>query len=484
MKKRFAYILIALVLIIGFFLRSYNLENSFSFSGEFGDNLLDIKNAISFKSIPLSGPPVSHPWLKFGPLYYWLMIPLIKILSFNVYVGAWFGVIAGTFLILVNYFVVKEIINEKVAVISSLLISVSPLLISFSRDARFFFFTTLVFYLFFYYLWKFYTKNRGAFLLGFSYSLFFNFHYSPILLFPVFIYFIFLKRKNLKIKEYINLFIGLFVPFIPLLIYDFKNKFEMFIKLLMWVPYRFAGFIGIYPKNNISSDTLNQSLMATVEFIGKSFTYKTVFWPYILGIFLVIYIFVISKYLKLKKYSYGESFIYLSLFIAILAIVIHGDVPVHYYLPVFSIPIIIISNFLVKVFHKDNILMKRIVLGLFTLICYFNFSYFLKYYKSFNENSFSIEPSFVSVKLQEKIAHYIVNDSKNENYSLIRVGPNDQFEEYYSQNYKYLLWLYGNEPIENSSLSYTIYENISKLSDEDIAKIYFVGPIGIVKNEK
>ena len=135
-------------------------------------------------------------------------------------------------------------------------------------------------------------------------------------------------------------------------------------------------------------------------------------------------------------------------------------------------------------FHKDNILMKRIVLGLFTLICYFNFSYFLKYYKSFNENSFSIEPSFVSVKLQEKIAHYIVNDSKNENYSLIRVGPNDRFEEYYSQNYKYLLWLYGNEPIENSSLSYTIYENIGKPSDEDVAKIHFVGPIGIVKNEK
>ncbi|MFH1656287.1 MAG: hypothetical protein ABH956_00760, partial [Candidatus Nealsonbacteria bacterium] len=76
------------------------------------------------------------------------------------------------------------------------------------------------------------------------------------------------------------------------------------------------------------------------------------------------------------------------------------------------------------------------------------------------------------------------DDSKGGKYSLIRVGPNDQFEEYYSQNYKYLLWLYGNEPIENSSLSYTVYENVDRLSNQDKKIVNFIGPIGIVKNEK
>ncbi|MBU0998096.1 glycosyltransferase family 39 protein, partial [Patescibacteria group bacterium] len=452
MKKRFVYILLVLILIAGFILRSYNLKNSFSFSGEFGDNLLDIKNAVILKTIPLTGPPVSHPWLKFGPMYYWIMIPLMLVFKFDVLVGAWFGVLGGTSIILINYFVIKKVFNEKIALVSSFLISFSPLWISFSRDARFFFFTTLVFYFFLYSLWNFYENKKGLFILGFCYSLFFHFHYSPILLFPILAYFVFLKRKSLKIKDYFNLLAGLFVPFVPLLIYDFKNNFQMFYKLILWVPYRFAGFIGLYPKNNLTYETLNQSLIATTEFIGKSFTYKSSFWFYVLVIFLIIYIFSSYKYIKSKKFEFGYSFIYLSLLVGVFGIIIHGDVPVHYYLPVFSIPIIIFSAFFVKVFQRNNSFIKSILSGVIVLMLYINISYFINYYRSFDESTFSIEPNFVSLELQKQVSNYIVNDSEGKNYSLVRVGPNDQFEEYYSQNYKYLLWLYGTEPIENSSL--------------------------------
>ncbi|MFH1971613.1 MAG: glycosyltransferase family 39 protein, partial [Patescibacteria group bacterium] len=484
MKKRFTYILIALILLFGFVLRCYNLKSSFSFSGEFGDNLLDIKNAVGLKTIPLTGPPVSHPWLKFGPMYYWIMIPLMLVFKFDVLVGAWFGVLGGTSIILINYFVIKKVFNEKIALVSSFLISFSPLWISFSRDARFFFFTTLVFYLFSHSLWDFYENKKGLFILGFCYSLFFHFHYSPILLFPILAYFVFLKRKRLKIKDYFNLLAGLFVPFVPLLIYDFKNNFQMFYKLILWVPYRFAGFFGLYPKNNITYGTLNQSLIATTEFIGKSFTYKSSFWFYVLVIFLIIYIFSGYKYIKSKKFEFGYSFINLSLLVGVFGIIIHGDVPVHYYLPVFSIPIIIFSDFIVKVFQRNNSFIKSILSGVIVLMLYINISYFINYYRSFDEGTFSIEPNFVSLELQKQVSNYIVNDSEGKNYSLVRVGPNDQFEEYYSQNYKYLLWLYGNEPIEGSNLSYTIYENLNRLSKEDKKIINYVGPIGIIKNEK
>ncbi|MBU2036449.1 hypothetical protein KKC36_03325, partial [Patescibacteria group bacterium] len=165
-------------------------------------------------------------------------------------------------------------------------------------------------------------------------------------------------------------------------------------------------------------------------------------------------------------------------------IIIHGDVPVHYYLPVFSIPIIIFSAFFVKVFQRNNSFIKSILSGVIVLMLYINISYFINYYRSFDESTFSIEPNFVSLELQKQVSNYIVNDSEGKNYSLVRVGPNDQFEEYYSQNYKYLLWLYGTEPIENSSLSYTVYENVDRLSNQGKKIVNFVGPIGIVKNEK
>ena len=484
MKNKLNYLILFLIILLAFFIRSYRINYSFSFSGEFGDNLLDIKNALSSKTIPLIGPPVSHPWLKFGPMYYWLMIPLMQIFKFNVLAGVWFGVISGTLIVLINYLVIKRVFNKKVALVSSLLISFSPLWIYFSRDARFYFLTTIVFYLFLYSLWNFYENKKGLFFIGFFYSLFFHFHYSPILLFPVLAYFIFLKRKIIKLRNYINLLVGLIIPIISLLIYDFKNKFQMFYKLILWVPYRFAGFFGLYPKNNPSLGTLNQSLMATMEFIGKSFAYKSSLWPYIYIIFLVIYIYYIFRYLKSKKYTFSYSFIYLSLLISIFGIIIHGDVPVHYYLPVFSIPIIIFSDFLVKVFEKKNSFIKGIILGIIVFSLFFNVSYLLKFYKSFNENTFSLKPNFVSLDLQKQVTDFIVEDAKNVNYSLIRVGPNDQFEEYYSQNYKYLLWLSGNEPIEKLSLSYTIYENLESLSNAQKKQVKMIGPIGILKNDK
>jgi hypothetical protein len=484
MKNKLNYLILFLIILLAFLLRAYRINYSFSFSGEFGDNLLDIKNAIILKTIPLIGPPVSHPWLKFGPMYYWLMVPLMLFFKFDVLVGAWFGVVSGTLIVLINYLVIKKVFNDKVALVSSFLISFSPLWVYFSRDARFYFITTLVFYLFLYSLWNFYENQKGLFVVGFSYSLFFHFHYSPILLFPILAYFIFLKRDKLKLRNYLNLLIGLFIPLIPLLIYDFKNKFQMFYKLILWVPYRFAGFIGLYPKNNVSLGTLNQSLMATVEFIGKSFVYKSSLWFYVLIIFLIIFVYSIYKYLRDKKYKFGFSFIYFSLLISIFGIIVHGDVPVHYYLPVFSIPIIIFSDFIVNVFETKKSFVKGIVSGIIILCLFINVSYLLNFYKSFNENTFSVNPSFVSLELQKQVSDFIVKDSNRLSYSLIRVGPNDQFEEYYSQNYKYLLWLSGNEPIENSSLSYTIYENLENLSKEERKAVKMIGPIGILKNEQ
>ena len=484
MKNKLKYLILFLIILLALFLRAYRINYSFSFSGEFGDNLLDIKNAVGLKKIPLIGPPVSHPWLKFGPMYYWLMIPLMKIYKFNVFVGAWFGVISGALIVMTNYFVIKKVFNEKVALVSSFLISFSPLLVFFSRDARFYFYTTQVFYFFLYSLWNFHKNNKGIFLLGFSYSLFFHFHYSPILLFPILAYFIFLKRGKLKLRNYLNLLISFIVPFIPLLIYDFKNKFQMFFKLILWVPYRFAGFLGLYPKNNLTLGTINQSLMATIEFIGKSFVYKSSLWPYIFIIFLIIFICSGFKYLKSKKYKFGYSFIFLSLLISIVGIIVHGDVPVHYYLPIFSLPIIIFTDFIVKVWERKNNFIKGLSLGVIVFSLFFNVSYFLNYYKGFKENTFSINPSFVSIELQKQVSDYIVRDSKGLNYSLIRVGPNDQFEEYYSQNYKYLLWLNGNEPIEETNSSYTIYENLESLSNTQKKQVKMIGPIGILKNEQ
>jgi hypothetical protein len=126
---------------------------------------------------------------------------------------------------------------------------------------------------------------------------------------------------------------------------------------------------------------------------------------------------------------------------------------------------------------------KGLIIGFVILIIYLNSKYLIKYYSVFNASTFSLNPNFVSLNLQKRIAQYIVNDSQGQKYSLTRVGPDDQFEENYSQNYKYLLWLYGNEPVAQSNINYTIYEefdnNIAKMSNSQL-----INGILILRNEK
>lgn len=476
-------LILLLIIFLGTFLRIYKLENSFSFSGEFGDNLLDIKNAINTNTFPLIGPPTSHPWLSFGPLYIWIMIPLLLLFGFSPMVGAYFGAFIGIMVILLNYFVIKKIIDEKAAILSSFLFSVSPLWISFSRDARFFFIVTFIFYLFLYFLWQVYEKNKGFFWLGVSYSLFFHFHFSPILLFGVLIYFIFLKRKSIKPYDYFRLIIGFIIPQIPLIIYDMKRNFEMFSKLILWIPYRFAGFLGIYPKNNISINSMSQFVSSSVEFVGKTIIYENSIWIYISAFFLIVFIVNFLKYFKSKKYIFYKTFIYLSLTISLIGLFIHGDVPVHYYLPVFPITLIFISELTIETYEKNKSFLRGIIVGSILVIVSLNIKYFFDLYSKFDLIKFDKNRNFISLELQKNIAKYIVEDSKTRDYSLIRVGPDDHFEEYYSQNYKYLLWLYGKKPVENSQLIYTIYEESDNNIFDSESLEYFDG-IAVVKNEK
>ena len=484
MKKWKEIIVILIISLIAFLIRSYKGINSFPFTGEFGDNLLDIKNAISENKIPLFGPPTSHPWLLFGPLYYWIMIPIMTIFKFNPLAGYWFGILSGSLVILLNYLVIKKVINEKVALISSLLICISPLYISFSKDARFFFLVTLVFYGLIYSLHIFLKEKKNIFWVGFFMSLFFHFHYSPILLFPSLFIFLYMNKEKV-FKQIKYLITGFIIPFIPILIEDSKNKFTMFKNLFLWVPYRIAGFLGLYPKNNISLQNLSQSLNSTIEFIGKSFIYEKNFWSlsfYIFSVFLILYL---VKYFKTNKKNPIVLFLFYSLIISIIGVFIHGDTPVHYYLPVFPIPLIIVSIFIDDCFKNCNSFTKGVFFGLLILIIVLNTKYFIKFYFQFDDNYFSNDSHYVSYNLQYQVAQYIIEDSKGNKFSLIRTGPYDYFEENYSQNYKYLLWYMGSEPIKNSSLIYEIVEGRELFVNYKKYNLKLINDnIGVVRYEK
>lgn len=444
-------------LALGAFLRFYRLPENVIFSAESGDNYLAIKNFFATETIPLLGPPTSHPWLSFGPLFYWFFGPILALFKFNPTVGSYFFAIIGTSLILLNFLVVKRFFGDKVAAISSFLISFSYAWVKLTHESRFFSLSALFFYPFLFFL----LENR-LFLAGVFLGIMFNFHLSPIiLLLPTALY-IYWHKKAFSRKDIYYGILGFSIPNIPFLLYNTTHKFEMLISLFTWIPYRIAGFVGVYPKNTASVGVLKSNIVSLYEFIGNMFTPDNgTIW--LVG-FGIIFTYVLIKFYqnwKNKRKNWPIFLLILLFIFGYLGVFIHGNPPVHYYLPIYPLPIIFFSLFFAET--GAGKIMNYLVI--FVLVSFLIIN--LKFYfsdKWFYIPQDKITESFaVPYGMQLAATRSIISDANGQKFVMHRVGPNDNFEGDYAQNFRYLLWWEGNEPTDKANIRYTVYEVDARL---------------------
>ena len=465
-----------LILAFSIILRFVNLVYRFPFSGEVGDNLLEIKDYVLSGKIPLLGPPTSHPWLFFGPYYYWIMVPVLRLFRFNPMAVSYIGAFLGVVIVFVNFVVVRRIIGVRVALLSSLVISLSPLFILFSQDSRFYYFSVLFLYFVLYLLYLFWKDNvKTFFWLGVSFGLMLSFHYSSLLLIPALIIIFYQKRKRIRAISYLKLILGLVLANTPFLIADLKNNFSMTRQFLLWIPYRILGFLGVIDKNNFTSGTILTSVDSFIQLLGETFTSQIYYWvPVSILVVFIVFLVIRKKIIKVSEFPW--NFMLLSLIFSLIGIIIHGGAPLHYLLPVFPIPAILISVFILK-YLRENIA----YIGVFVLLLFLNFGF----YKNilFERRDYvSINLNFISISIQKNIANSIAGDAQGKSYQLARVGPYDYFRNGYAQNYIYLLWLLGNQPEDSAGIKYTIYEDTSKIPLRNNENIIWVDGIAIVKS--
>jgi GT2 family glycosyltransferase len=444
-----------LIFLLGIFLRFFHKHDNFYFDGEIGDNLLDIKNYYLHQTIPLLGPPTSHPWLYFGPLFYWLYGPILILSKFNPISYTYFGTFFSCLVIIANYFFTKKLFNSTAALISSYLVAISPLFMDFAKNSRFFTLIPFIVYPFLFVLFQIsIKKSKAFFLLGLLLGIMLNFHYTPLMLIP-FIVSIFIWKRIIPSKKELAKFIGGFIlPLSPFFLYDLSHRLVMTRNLLLWIPYRILGFLGIYHKNTISASILQENTLSFGNFFSNSFFHTTnSFLGYVVfGILIVTFFYIVRYSVKSKKYFL--LFIFLWGVWGLVAIFVHGNPPTHYFVPILSFPILIGSLVLTTIWIKQwGKIITIILLALFTII---NFQFFFS-----TQWFYEYKVSPRSFAKQEEVAKSIIVDAHGKPFALKRVGFNDQFDKNYAQNYIYLLWLYGNEPTNQSYRTYIIYDSPS-----------------------
>lgn len=465
--------MIIIPIIAGIFLRIFQIRNNYLFTGELGKELLYTLQYMKVGSFPLVGMPTSHEWLNYGPIYYWILIPLMKIFGGSPYLLFWVAFVVASFGSVITYFIFKKIVNQKFAVILISFISVSPLWVWATRLSKlhtFFFILTPLVVFFMYKIWSGYKKYMLW--LGLAFGTIFSFHFSQIPIFIVIFLMLYLKRKHFMFKDYFLFLLGLIIPNLTVFIYDFKNGFEMIKNLTLWIPYRFAMFIGIYPKKGLNALNETETLASFNEFFGRNIFEDHRFW--ILGtvIFWVLFtIFVVQNRRKITK-DFFVFFLISSTVVQCASLLIHSNPPLHYFFPIFLNFGLLFSYYASRywIWKFSKTLIITIFVSLFVI----------GILKIKNEHLNDI--GYVPLAIQEVVVRSIIDDAKSQAFQLSRIGPFDYFPENYNQNYKYLILIEGGDVDSKSNLIYTIVEGESNIPKDPGMLVFSEKDVYVYKN--
>lgn len=416
--------MIIFALLLGLILRIYNFSTTYYFSGELGKEMLYIRQFSLLGKLPLMGMTTSHEWLSYGPFYYWITIPIFNLFHGNPYILFWTAIIVSMVGLLVSYFVVLKIAGKKVASLSVILMSVSPLLVWQTRNAKlhvFFFILIPLFTYLLYLIWN--GKKKWVFWAGIIFGFMFSFHFSQIPLIGVVILLFWIKKNIYKFADWVKFALGVLIPNLSLIWQD-KN-------LALWLPYRTL---------NLSEKDPFGTLQSLTEYFGRNLFTNHDLW--ILGFIIFICVFAHYVYTERRKISKDFLTFYLisSISLMIAANILHGAPLVHYFLPIYTTVPILYSVYLSKV--KWGIILLMLVF-IINLRGYMNLEKAVDY---------------IPYSSQVNAANFIVSDASERQFSINRIGLYDYFPEHYSQNYKYLVLWKGGNLVENATLIYTIVE--------------------------
>lgn len=224
------------VIILAFILRVYNLGKTPSTL--YGDEQAFAWNAFNILKLGQDeyGTPYPLQFRSFGdykaPIPVYLLVPFIKLFGLNSFAIRLPIAIASTLTVIVSYYLACLFLNKKASLVAILLMAISPWHIHLSRG----FFEAALSLLFYvtaiYFFLKSQDKTRHIFISVLFFVLTIYSYFSPRILLPVILPFLFLyifrfqkdKKINLNIKYYLTGLILLLILCLPLLHFTFFGK--------------------------------------------------------------------------------------------------------------------------------------------------------------------------------------------------------------------------------------------------------------------
>lgn len=440
--------LIVSVLLLATFLRFYRLPQTMQFLGDQGRDALIARGIFMDRDPAFIGPVTSVGNMYLGPFYYYFMVfPLM--LTYPSPVGpalavASIGVVTTFFM----YYLGRDLIGKKPALLAMVLYAVAPVVIT---NVRFSWNPNIVPFFSLILVWCLYQtiKRRYSYWLGVGLSaiVLFQLHYITLILIGcaglVWLWQLALQVKQKSLHpvfvKMTAISIGLFfLSLTPLFIFDLKHEFL-----------NSRAFIGFFTgtgdaghfKTGVKLSAIFYSWIAmTVRLMTETFgivvpsKYALVSLLVILYIGVKTYVFVDSRdqYVQAKRVLLGvfvTSVVMLSLY--------KGSVFDHYLGFLFPIATFVIATIFARFWNF--IFLRPLVVGVFLLFVAMS----LRLYPG-NQNL------GMNVFLFEKVAKEIYSRVEpGESYDILLLSQNNDF---LGMNYRYFLTTTENRPADESDV--------------------------------
>src|SRR3989339_2075529 len=324
---------ITLTILVGVFLRFYKLYGFTTFLGDQGRDAIVVKRILTLEHFPAIGAPTSIGQVYLGPFYYYFIAPWLLFFN-NQPIGLAFGVaFFSSLYLLINYLIVKELFNNKAALISTVFLSFSSVLIDFSRFSWNPNLLPLFTLLTVYFVIKSLKTNKWYFfvLLGSFISFSIQLHYLALFLIPPIatLLIIDLIKKTNQLKNYLLMFFSFIFFSSPLIIFDFRHNF-LNSKL----------FLALFKSSGTSFLTKLNSLFDSFYYLNLYSFNITLnkFFIYILLFFLLTILFTL-----VKKSSNLKTFLFIFLLTILGMSLYSGPKYPHYFGLIYPLYYVIIS---------------------------------------------------------------------------------------------------------------------------------------------
>lgn len=411
---------IFLIIFISFFTLFFSLlrlNKGYTFDWDQSDDASKVLSIIQQKKPLLIGPRVSNDNGFFvGPYHYYYLLPFFLLTNGDPIAGSYAVIFINVFTVIVSFLLIRKISNQNTAIVSSLFISIC--LSKICWNAMYApLFAIIAFYICYQAI-----NNKFSFPLAMLFASFIsNIHLVQVSLVPIIIFSFFLSKTKPKIKD---IFFGLLcfcIPFIPLIIFDFRHNFLNLNKFLLMI-FR-------------SNDIVSLSKYVWLRSFWRSLNIFDLF-PIILERLFFLFILIIFPFIFIGKKNKILVLVWI-LFPLLILSLYKGAISEYYYSPITSLIPFFLSFILFKIINKK--------IFIFLLV-------FILFLISIN-SIISQNSSTITLDDKKAIVSYLINQKQDQPFNL-----SYETDIGFDFGFNYLFNYYGTTPKNvNEAHLYTLF---------------------------